>query len=73
MERTEISLDILASVYLVWYKISVQLARRVLQLEKLNSSLRQQLSEEQSKTTGLQEQVRHTHTHTHTHTMFNES
>ena len=36
---------------------SVQLARRVLQLEKLNSSLRQQLVSEQSKGTGLKQQV----------------
>ena len=37
---------------------SVQLARRVLQLEKLNSSLRQQVSSEQSRASGLQDQVR---------------
>ena len=36
---------------------SVQLARRVLQLEKLNSSLRQELSEEQSRSGELKQQV----------------
>ena len=47
------------NVMLCYVCDSVQLARRVLQLEKLNSSLRQQLSSEQSKASQLKQQVCH--------------
>lgn len=55
-------------VCLVWLSCSVHLARRVLQLERQNTSLRRELERHKSQTGQISGEV-NTHKHTHTHSV----